>query len=148
MQKTITRSVELELREEQDGPRLRGIILQEGRAGISRAELFAPNSVIWPQDGISVRLEHRGREVARAIPVRYPGGEIRIDTPATPELRHAINGGKRFMSVEFNALDELRTQAGVREITQALVKAASLTSVPEYGQTSAEVRTKKVRVWL
>ena len=48
------------------------------------------------------------------------------------------------MSVEFNALDELRTQAGIREITQALVKAASLTSVPEYGQTSAEVRTKKV----
>ena len=88
MQKTITRSVELELREESDGPRLRGTILQEGRAGVSRAELFAPNSVIWPQDGIAIRLEHRGREVARAIPTRYPGGEIRIDTPATPELRH------------------------------------------------------------
>ena len=148
VEKIIRRSIELELREEQDGPRLRGTILQEGRAGSTRAELFAPNSVLWPEGGISIRTEHRGRELAKAVPVRYPGGEIRIDTPATPELRDAVNSGKRFMSVEFSALDELRTQAGVREITQALVKAAALTRVPEYAQTSAEVRTQKVSVWL
>ena len=138
------------LEEDRDGRMLRGVILQEGRAAMGgRAKVFAPQSVRWPDNGLAVRLEHRGRVVARAIPVRAPNGEIRIATPATPEIVAAVQGGKRAMSVEFRATEDLRTPAGVREIRAAIVDAAALTCNPEYEQARAEVRQRdEVPVWL
>ena len=49
------------------------------------------------------------------------------------------------MSVEFVALRESRTAAGVRELTRAFVDGAALTTEAEaeYAQTHAEVRTRR-----
>ena len=129
---------------------LRGIILQEGRAARGgRAEVFAPGAAVWPVDGIGILLEHRGSPAARAIPVRADNGELQIETRATPEIFQAVNAGRRWMSVEFHSESETRTAAGVREIERAMITAAALTDDPEYHQTAAEVRTRKVRrVWL
>ena len=134
----------VEVREaEADGPMLLATIVQEGRAsGGGRLELFTPRSVIWPTDGISIRTQHRGPEVARAIPTREPNGEIRIAAKATPEIRAAFTS-KRFMSVEFRSLAETRTRAGIREIGLAYVDAASMTADPEYTQARAEVRARR-----
>ena len=144
-------TVAVECRASESGPMLRGVILQEGRAARGgRAELFAPGSVRWPADGIAVRGEHLGAEIARAVPIREANGEIRIETRATPEVLAAIEqAGRRYMSVEFYALREHRTAAGVREIEAALVDAAALTDDPEYAQARAEVRERRpVRLWL
>ena len=141
---------QIELREtEGRKPRLHGVILQEGRAAAGgRAELFAPGSVTWPESGISIRAAHRGAEEVRAVPVREPNGEIRISAVATPAIVEAVRGGKDRMSVEFFALQEHRTAAGVREIETALVSGAALTDRPEYEQAAAEVRSKRGRrVW-
>lgn len=140
----------VECRESADGPMLHGVILQEGRAASGgRAEVFAPESVAWPANGIAILTEHRGAVEARAVPTRERNGEIRIATPATSAIRAAVEAGKRYMSVEFHAVRENRTAAGVREIERALVDAAALTREPEYSQTSAEVRRRaRVRVWL
>ena len=140
----------VEVREaEADGPMLLATIVQEGRAaGGGRAELFIPRSIIWPADGISIRTQHRGSEVARAIPTREPNGEIKIATPATPEIHQAF-ASKRFMSIEFQCLAENRTRAGIREIGLAYVDACAMTSSPEYVQAVAEVRdASHQRVWL
>ena len=69
MAETVQYVVPVELREADDGPMLRGVVLQEGRAAAQggRAEVFAPLSVVWPSDGIALRGEHRG---ARAGPRR------------------------------------------------------------------------------
>ena len=68
---------------------------------------------------------------------------------ATPALFAAVQAGRRSMSVEFTALDEIRTAGGVREIRRAMVSAAALTDRPDYCQTSAEVRERReARVWL
>ena len=142
-----TASLPLELRE--SGERFEGVILQEGRAGSSRAELFTPGSLIWGDSGIAIRTEHRGREVARAIPSRHPGGTIRISAKATPEIREAFNAGRRFLSVEFQALAETRTAARIREISRAYVEAAAMTVFPEYTQARAELRQRdRRRVWM
>ena len=74
-----------------------------------------------------------------------PNGEIRISTPATPEIIEAVEAGKTGLSVEFQALKEIRTKAGVREIQRALVDAAALVSSPEYVQGRAEIREKDRR---
>ena len=136
----------VEVREaDADGPMLLATIVQEGRAaGGGRLELFTPRSIVWPPTGVAIRTEHRGREVARAIPTRDENGEIRIATPAIPEIRAAF-AVKRFMSVEFRCLAENLTPAGVREIAMAFVDAAAMTSDPEYVQATAEVRTRQRR---
>lgn len=128
---------------------LHGVIMTEGHvARGGRAEVFAPGSVVWPTDGVAIRLEHLGAEVARAVPTRV-GTEIRIAVPATPDIFSAVKSGKDHMSVEFVALREVRTASGVREVESAYVDGAALTDDPEYVQTRAEVRDRSPRrVWL
>lgn len=144
---------DMEIREADGGPRLHGTILQEGRAAAGgRAELFAPGAVLWPDEGIEIRTIHKGAAEVRAVPTRARDGSITISAKATPAIVEAVRAGKTGMSVEFMALSEMRTAAGVREIERAYVGGAALTSVPEYSQTSAELRDKqpagRVTVWL
>ena len=136
----------VEIRESDGGgQRLVGTILQEGRAASVRPEVFAPGSLVWAADGIAIRTEHRGAEVARAVPVRSPTGEIRISAIATPEIRAAYASGKRFLSAEFQPLAEIRTVGNIREIQRAFVGAAALVRSPEYVQARAEVRERAAR---
>lgn len=139
-----------EIRETDDGPRLVGTIVQEGRAARGgRAEVFAPGSVTWPSEGIEIRTRHLGPAEAVAMPVRQPNGEIRIAVRATPAIVAAVQSGRDRMSVEFMATREVRTAGGVREIGRALVDGASLTDRPEYPSTRAELRDRRRRaVWL
>ena len=150
MAKTVQYVVPVELREADEGPMLRGVVLQEGRAAQGgRAEVFAPLSVVWPSDGIALLGEHRGSELARAVPTRGTDGSLRIETRATPAILTAYKT-RRYFSVEFHAISEVRTAGGVREITRALVDAAAMVSSPEYSQATAEVevRSKRRLVWL
>ena len=147
---TIKIPVSVEIRESEGQSRLFGTIIQEGRAAAGgRAELFSPGSVVWPDSGVAIRIAHHGDEQTRAIPVRHPNGEIRIAAKATQDIVNAINAGRTSMSVEFTALRENRTAAGIREIERAYVDGATLTDDPEYVQTKAEIRSKqKVVTWL
>ena len=139
----------LEIRESDEGEHLTGVVVQEGRAGTARKELFTPQSLTWPSEGIPIRAEHLKGEVGRAVPTRHPGGEIRIRLKATPEIRSAYQAGKKFLSAEFFALRESRS-AGIREIESALLSGAAMVSSPEYKQATAEIRTKPKRLskWL
>ena len=148
MAETLKYVVPVEVREATDGPMLRGVVLQEGRAAQGgRAELFAPQSVVWPSAGIEVLAEHQGLSLARALPTRDADGSLRIETPATPAILEAY-ASRKFFSVEFHAISEVRTAGGIREIQRALVEAAALVTAPEYAQAVAEVRSKRRRVWL
>lgn len=141
----------VEVRASDAGPMLHGVILTEGRAATGgRRELFAPLSTVWPSDGIAILAEHRGAALARAVPNREPSGEIRIAVRATDTIRRAVDiDGRRFMSVEFHALEERTTAGGVREVLRAMVSAAALVPNPEYDTTRAEVRRSgRTRVWL
>ena len=149
MQETVKYVVAVELREADEGPLLRGTVLQEGRAAQGgRAESFAPLSVVWPSSGLAILAEHRGAALAHAVPVRDADGSLRIETPATPAILEAF-ATRKFFSVEFHAISEIRTKSGTREITRALVEAAALCARPEYIQASAEIRAHSGRkVWL
>ena len=142
---TVRRAVEIEISEADGVERLVGTILQEGRAASVRPEVFAPGALVWSENGISILIEHRGAEVARAIPVRSTNGEIRISAIATPEIRAAFASGKRFLSAEFQALAETRNLSNVREIQRAFIGAAALVRSPEYVQARAEVRERAAR---
>ena len=132
----------------EDGPHLFATIIQEGRAGSVRPELFAPMSIIWPENGVAVRVEHRGKEIIRSIPERHQNGDIRIRARATPEIQEAFTT-KRFMSIEFTSLSETRLASGIREIARAYVGAVAMVSDPEYVQATAEIRARNRRkVWL
>ena len=144
MKRTESLTAPVEIRQADDGPRLAGVIMQEGRAATGgRAELFAPGAVLWPPEGIAIRTEHLGAEHGRAVPTRDADGSIRIDAPAPPAVVAAIGAGKRFLSVEFLAARELGTAAGVREIQRALVDGAALVRRPEYSQARAELRGRR-----
>lgn len=104
--------------------------------------------MVWPAEGIGIGVQHHNATETRAVPIR-DGNQIRIEADATPALFRAVEAGARFCSVEFHALAEVRTAAGIREVTSALVTGAIVTADPEYAQTAAEVRTRKGRrVWL
>ena len=141
-------AVPVELRESDGVPMLRGTVLQEGRAAQGgRAESFSPLSVVWPSTGIALLAEHRGAVLAHAVPVRDADGSLRIETPATPAILEAY-ATRKFFSVEFHAISEVRTAGGVREITRALMESAAMVSDPEYVQAVSEVRSKRMRFWL
>ena len=146
MSETLHCSVEI--RAATTGPMLHGVLIQEGRAASARAEIFAPLSLVWASDGIAIRSEHLGVEDSRAIPTREANGEIRIAAPASSAIVAAFNEGRKFLSIEFHALKETRSAAGVREIQQAFLPGAALVADPEYVQARAEVRSKRRRVWL
>ena len=61
----------------------------------------------------------------RAYPHRDQLGRINVRAQATAAIKDAISAGKRFMSVEFRAIDERTTKAGVREILSAFVDKAA-----------------------
>ena len=140
----------LEIRESDEGEHLNGIVIQEGRAGTERKELFTPQSLTWPAEGIPLRTTHLQGEVGRAIPTRHPGGEVRIRVKATAEIRAAYAAGKKFLSAEFFAIRESRAAGNIREIEHALLSGAAMVVEPEYRQATAEIRSKRrrVRSWL
>ena len=146
----VVTGVPLELRESDEGEHLVGVVLQEGRAGTVRREIFSPGSLVWPAEGIPVRETHLQGEVARAVPTRHSGGEVRIKVRATPEIRAAYQAGKKFLSAEFHALLESRAAGGIREIESALLAGVAMVVDPEYRQATAEIRTKPRRLskWL
>ena len=144
-------SFEVEVRESSQAgyePTLTGTILQEGRAASERREVFAPGSVEWPSEGVAVLTEHRGAMEVRAQPVRHRDGQITITARATDAIRAAVSAGKRYMSVEFQSIEERTTKGGIREVMRALVSAAALVASPEYDMTTAEVRSTRRRLWL
>ena len=149
MAETVQYVIPVELREAKDGPRLAGTVLQEGRASAGgRAEVFAPLSVVWPSDGIALLGEHRGAELARAVPTRDADGSLRIETRATPEIIAAYET-RRYFSIEFQSLKEVKTLGGVREIQRAFVESAAFVVAPEYAQATAEIRALNSRkCWL
>ena len=142
-------SFEVEIRQAEGRvPELFGVMLTEGRAASGgRAEVFAPGSVQWPVEGVGVAAGHDGETEVRAHPVRERDGRLTIRARATDALRKAVEAGSRYMSVEFHALEERRTQGGVREILGAMVERAALVPNPEYDTTAAELRNKRGRRW-
>ena len=135
----------LEIRESDEGEHLVGTVIQEGRSGTERRELFTPQSLTWPAEGIPLRTTHLQGEVGRAIPTRHPGGEVRIRVKATAEIRAAYQAWKKFLSAEFFAIRESRAAGNIREIEHALLSGAAMVVEPEYRQATAEIRTKRKR---
>ena len=133
----------------QEGEQLHGVIATEGRAASAgRREVFTVNSIEWPSNGVGILTEHHGTPEVRAFPVRGERGEVEIRTDANEAIKAAIRGGKRFMSVEFHALEERTTAGGVREILRAFVPDVALTDKPEYDTTRAEVREREDASWM
>ena len=138
-----------EIRAAEDGtPRFRGVMLQEGRAATGgRREVFAPGSAEWPSGGVGILLAHRETPAMRAAASRESDGRIIVEGDAIPEIREAVEGGRKYMSVEFHALQERTTKGGVREILRAFIPDAALVDAPEYDSTSAEVREARGEHW-
>lgn len=147
-------SFEIEIREtEGRQPELIGTVIQEGRAARRRREIFAPGSVTWPTSGMEILPAHRAAPETRAHPVRQSDGRLTIRAPATEALRAAVADGRKYLSVEFHAVEQRRTEGDIREITRAFVPAAALVSSPEYIQSGAEIRetddlTERAYRWL
>ena len=138
-----TSGAAVEVRAATEGPTLHGVMVTEGRAASGgRREVFAPGAVEWPSEGVGILLAHRQAPEVRAVAAREPDGRITVRAPATPAIREAVEAGRRFMSVEFHALEERTTAGGVREVLRALVPSAALVADPEYDTTVAEVRRR------
>ena len=135
----------------QEASELVGVVIAEGRAASGgRREIFAPMSAQWPVEGIEILPEHRGHVETMAQPERASNGEIQIRARLTDGLRKAFESGRRWLSVEFQSLEERTVKGGVREIQRAMIRGAALVSSPEYDTATAELRTRtrRRRRWL
>ncbi|MXY07574.1 MAG: hypothetical protein F4Y61_02905 [Rhodothermaceae bacterium] len=141
----ITITAPLEIRE---SGKLYATLITEGRVSQDRPnqdrpELMLAGAVEWASTGIAIRAAHLQDEGSViAFPFRK-GAEIRVNVNPSPELREAVEAGKRFMSVEFHALEESTTPSGVREIERAMLTGAAVVSSPSYRQTKAEIRARE-----
>ena len=123
-------------------PTLYGTLLQEGRAAAGgRAELFTLGAIEWPGEGVGVATEHHGAIEVRGHVIRGKDGRLDIQARATDAIRKAYAAGKRFLSIEFQAISENTTAGGVREVTRAFVGTAAMVHRPEFSQATAEVRS-------
>ena len=146
----------LECREATGSPgRLTGIILRRAESpGIARSYLSGAG-VQTPAEGIALLPEHRSSTVImRFDPIRTAEG-LTVDhlLPNTPEAARLAasvrSGATPGLSVEFHALAESRANGGrVREIQSSLITAVATVPSQSYDQARAEVRSKRVRVWL
>lgn len=146
---------ELEVREASGSPgRIVGVILPAGRMAADRRELFVGTGIQTPANGLRLLPEHRSTvTIMEFDPVRDADGTLRIDhqLPDTVEGRAAAqsirDGSTSRLSAEFFPLSE-QTVSSVREVRESLVTAVALVGSGSYGQARAEVRSKRVQVWL
>ncbi|MDE2661246.1 MAG: hypothetical protein OXI45_13660 [Acidobacteriota bacterium] len=137
-------TAEVEIRDADSGPVVGVTLIQEGRAATGgRSEVFAPKALVWPSEGVPLRTEHLGGESVRIHPHRDAELRISASAPASASIVEAVRSGKRHASIEFYAMDEVRTAAGIREIREAWLVGAALVSKPEYEQSAAELRAKR-----
>ena len=103
-------------------------MVTEGRASSGgRRELFAPGSVSWPSEGVGIQtFATTGTSRCGRSQFATQDGRIEVRAEATDGIRAAIAEGRKWLSVEFVALEERTTKGGVREILRALVPFAAL----------------------
>ena len=148
----------IEIREDtgRRGPgRLVGTLLTYGERASDRAEVFAPGSLTWPEDGIVIRRQHqRHAPILRAVP-EVRGHEVVVDVAlpdtmagrdAATEIRSGLLAG---LSVEFKAIKQ-SFGGGVRRIAAAALTGAGLVDDPSYAGSRVEVRGRagRRRLWL
>ena len=147
--KTEHRSFEIRLAEDQDrtGPGLlEGVLLVYETRASDRAEVFAKDSLHWPDDGVVLREQHnRSEPIVRFIPELTDNElRVRIRLPDTQRGRDAAvsvkNGTLRGLSVEFRAEKEGKRSDGCRYIQRAALVGAGLVDDPSYAQSLVEVR--------
>ena len=130
-----------------------GTLLKYGERASNLSEVFEPDALRWPSNGIVLRRQHqRGAPIMRVIP-ELRGREVVLDAPlpdttagrdAAREIRDGLLPG---LSVEFRSSGEKRV-GGVRRITSALLTGAGLVDSPAYGGSRVEVRGRRRRLWL
>lgn len=147
----MTDSIDFEIRHaDLDGGRggpgkLEGTLMVYEQRASDRPEVFAKDSLHWP-DSITINLNHDRRQlVARTTPF-VVGNEVRIsaELPNTSAGRDAAElvrtGTATGLSIEFRSESE-GTRGGVREIRRALLGAAALVDSPSH-KTTVEIREK------
>ena len=149
-------SIELRADETQASPgRLVGTLITFGERAGDRAEVFEPDSLEWPDEGVVLRRQHdRGAPIARVTPEVRDGAvvvdvalpETRAGRDAAAEVRSGLLTG---LSVEFRARRQ-RYVGGVRRIADALLTGAGLVDSPSYKGSAVEVRQRgrRRRLWL
>ena len=150
------RSFAIELREDetrQSPGRLVGTILTYGERASDRAEVFEAGALSWPEDGIVLNRQHNRAAPIMRVKPEVRGAAVVVDQPlpdtaagrdAAREVREGLFRG---LSVEFRAVRQAYRD-GVRYIQEAGLWAVGLVDAPSYAGSTAEVRGKRVRVWL
>ena len=152
---TITAQVELRAIRDSGASspgRIVGTLIQYGRVASDRREVFIPDSVVTPSNGVKLLLSHLGKQVMRFTP-KVEGSSLTIDAelPDSAEGREAAamltSGRGRGLSVEFLTRESAQV-AGVREVRSALVDAVAICKEGAYQQARAELRERRTLSWL
>ena len=146
-----TRSISLELRAEESGRSLAGVIYRYGDVSNTHKERFEPGAFRL-DESVTMNLLH-DRLVSIAW---YPGGgltlsddenELRFEVAELPPIPAAdlaleiVRSGKaQGLSVEFRSQAEKRDENGIRVITNALLAGFAIVPNPSYHQSKVEAR--------
>ena len=149
---TVTDLFQCEVRFQEDESRqspgrLVGTLIRYGVKSSDRAEMFMPESLYWPKEGILIDEQHnRAAPILRATPF-LEGQELKVDAPVpdTQRGRDAITnvraGVLTGLSVTFHSEKETRSK-GIREIRRAFLPRAGLVDVGSYKEATVEIRRK------
>ena len=141
----IRMSIEIRQDDSRQSPgRIFGEMLTYGRRARDRAEVFEPDSLTWPEDGIVLNRQHERRNpIMRFVP-EVRDGKVVIDAPlpdtqAGRDTATEIRGGLfRGLSIEFRATAQ-RYVSGVRRISRATLTGLAVVDEGSH-HTAVEVR--------
>ena len=140
----------VEIRQDESGNRLMGVLLPFATQASDRPELFENGSLTWPAEGLVLRRQHRrDQPILKFIPIEADG-QLRIDAPipdtiagrdAAEEIRTKLLTG---LSVEFRAIRQ-SVVAGVRRIAKGVLTGAGLVDSPAYADATVEAREARAK---
>ena len=140
----------VEVRQDESGNRLIGVLLPFATQASDRPELFENGSLTWPAEGLVLRRQHRrDQPILKFIPIEADN-QLRIDAPipdtiagrdAAEEIRTKLLTG---LSIEFKSIRE-RFVGGIRRIARATLTGAGLVDSPAYAAATVEAREARAK---
>ena len=120
-----------------------------------RRERFAAGSLVWPDNGVILNVQHDRKQPIMRVQPEIRGSEVVVDVPLPDTMRGrdaavmVRNGTLTGLSVEFRAEVDGMVN-GMREIRRARLLAAGLVDDPSYRGSTVEVRQRagRRRLWL
>lgn len=130
--------------------RVQGVLVTYGEQAVDRPDVYEPDSLSWPEDGIVLNEVHERSQLIKRFTPYQDGRELKIDLPLPPTQRGrdaaVLLRDKTYtgLSIEVVRASIVSTiKAGVRHISKGTLAAAALVDKAAFTGSVVAVHAKR-----